>query len=759
MEKKFLFYFFFFLPLIYCIDIQKNQPLYKCNSDHLSILSKLKTNNFKPKKNIKLNKIQTNNDEIYKDIEAYFDLFNFEDELLKYSISHKRDIFINGLNNSMNALKSLLKIRLIGRDYYISDDFIMNTLELNNWDKEKVGDEAERKNITLESLGIDLYIFVQLLSNQELGYNTLAAATPIAFDSDTGQPSMGIIYLNRDINIDKSNSLYYFESIVVHELIHILGFAKIIFNNYFSNYFYNKTDSDELNRPYVRSPKVLETAKRYFNCNDIEGVPLEEFADTGTFGSHWEERFLLGELMGGAIYREEQVISEFTLSLLEDLGFYKANYYTGGLMQFGKNKGCEFLYSKCVNKDGTINSKFKNEFFEKSVTEQKFDPACSSGRQSRAYHYFSPYLTPIPEEYQYYNSSKIGGRKYTNYCPVSIEGIYESLYYYYAGHCSEIGNGDYGFHLSIINPNTNIKYNKSGDISQYTEEILSENSFCVLSSLINKEYESYLFLSNIARATCYKMFCSDRSLTIQINKDFIVCPREGGKVKAIGYDGYLLCPDYYLICSGTILCNNMFDCIKKKSSLKEIIYDYESKTTQDLKEAEKDKYSESSYELSSNGKCPQYCTQCKETNKSINKCLNCKVGYIVDEIENICIINQEEEKEEEETEEENNKEEIEEEETEEENDKEEIEEEEEYNNVKRDGKNNDNKKKYIYIIIFSLIALAIMIVVVIVLVINLKQSKNLKNEVDKISFEKDDNYSYKEGNNDDDSNKHENLLY
>ena len=52
-----------------------------------------------------------------------------------------------------------------------------------------------------------------------------------------------------------------------------------------------------------------------------------------------------------------------------------------------------------------------------------------------------------------------------------------------------------------------------------------------------------------------------------------------------------------------------------------------------------------------------------------------------------------------------------------------------------------------------------MIVVVIVLVINLKQSKNIKNEVDKISFEKDDNYSYKEGNNDNDSNKHENLLY
>ena len=33
-------------------------------------------------------------------------------------------------------------------------------------------------------------------------------------------------------------------------------------------------------------------------------------------------------------------ISEITLALLEDSGWYKANYYTGGLMRFGKNKGC-----------------------------------------------------------------------------------------------------------------------------------------------------------------------------------------------------------------------------------------------------------------------------------------------------------------------------------------------------------------------------------------------------------------------------------
>jgi hypothetical protein len=52
---------------------------------------------------------------------------------------------------------------------------------------------------------------------------------------------------------------------------------------------------------------------------------------------------LLGKYMNGVIYSEELVISEFTLALLEDTGYYKANYYTGGLMRFGKGKGCDFL--------------------------------------------------------------------------------------------------------------------------------------------------------------------------------------------------------------------------------------------------------------------------------------------------------------------------------------------------------------------------------------------------------------------------------
>ena len=53
---------------------------------------------------------------------------------------------------------------------------------------------------------------------------------------------------------------------------------------------------------------------------------MEEFGGEGTVGSHWEAKILLGDYMNGYTYTFEQVISEFTLALLEDYGFYKANY-------------------------------------------------------------------------------------------------------------------------------------------------------------------------------------------------------------------------------------------------------------------------------------------------------------------------------------------------------------------------------------------------------------------------------------------------
>jgi hypothetical protein len=122
------------------------------------------------------------------------------------------------------------------------------------------------------------------------------------------------------------------------------------------------------------------------------------------------------------------------------------------------------------------------------------------------------------------------------------------------------------------------------------------------------------------------MFCSSRSLTIKIHENYILCPRAGGKINVDGYGGYLLCPDYNLICSGTKICNDMFDCVKKKSTTKSdsYKYDYKSKTSQSLDRAEAEISDDvNNYELSKDGLCPQYCKLCTES----QGCQKCKDEY------------------------------------------------------------------------------------------------------------------------------------
>ena len=194
-------------------------------------------------------------------------------------------------------------------------------------------------------------------------------------------------------------------------------------------------------------------------------------------------------------YLEEQVISEFTLSFLEDTGFYKANYYTGGLMRFGRNKGCEFLTEKCIG-NNTINPNFENEFFDSIYSDFFIDSSCSSGRQSRAYFAIWVYNSYIPEYYRYYNNETYGGLDAADYCPVSRIHNKDQENNYFAGKCSGVGLSDYGSRIIYSDNN----YYRSGEIEEITGETYSSHSFCYLSSLTKKNEEKYNIFSNVVRA-------------------------------------------------------------------------------------------------------------------------------------------------------------------------------------------------------------------------------------------------------------------
>jgi len=429
----------------------------------------------------------------------------------------------------------------------------------------------------------------------------------------------------------------------MHEFFHFLGFEKSILNEkrILDTTTIKRVGSIGKQKLVAKGRTMLQKARDYFNCQSLVGLEFEEDEQF----LHWDSRLLLGDIMVSNIYYPDQVISEFTLALLEDIGWYKVNYYTGGLMRFGKHKGCDFINKDCVklNNKNRISPSFPNEFCFQEGTEVY--GTCSAGRQSRGYCLQKTIYTNVESDMRRTFSSSVEwttnyGPKRTEYCPITAEMLleqeitdYSTNLRYYIGNC-KIGNSNYG---DEMDPDP-IDY---GAISGDFGEILGENSLCGLSSIFTKTKMSN-YDGNL-RPTCYNMICKEKSLTVQLgNNEYFVCPREGGLIK-IGknrvsetqytdYYGYFYCPDYNLVCTGTEFCNDMFDCIDKKSEYKTPNYDYDlnndeiiSQVTSSIKtntELAQEQTIEG-YELSEDGVCPINCRHCNPN----KRCVQCRNNY------------------------------------------------------------------------------------------------------------------------------------
>ena len=127
--------------------------------------------------------------------------------------------------------------------------------------------------------------------------------------------------------------------VIIHELLHLVGISSTYFNrlgHVKSAYRRNKQVQQ------IQTPKLLEFARNYFNCQSLTGVELEDQGGTGSTGSHWEMRVAMQDMMVfTAIY--DGGFSGFTAYYLEDTGFYKINPKMLHEIQYGKNGGCSFV--------------------------------------------------------------------------------------------------------------------------------------------------------------------------------------------------------------------------------------------------------------------------------------------------------------------------------------------------------------------------------------------------------------------------------
>ena len=390
----------------------------------------------------------------------------------------------------------------------------------------------------------DVIIFPQF--DSDLGSNVLAAAAPCIV-TNSNRPYGGVLYINTNLNFNKGNTNQYLKNILLHEITHILVFHPYFFTEL-------KLNQTEGSNSYIISPKAVAKAREHFDCSSITRIPLENQGGTGSVGSHWESRYMLGDYMISTDY-PDQAISDITLGLFEDSGFYKVNYYSGGLFKFGKGKGCGFMdeSKKCIEN-------------EKATFEEFCDTAnaamCSSSRTLKSSCYLTTYTSSIPTAYQYFSDPRKGGFPAADYCPVPYQAHSSSTYF--SNHCS-IGSSS----LS----------------SEYNEKI-GFDSFCFMSSILPSSSTA----STSQIPICYEVRCDadNNQFTVTIGSSEIACPTDGGTVSApSGFTGSIVCPKYSDIClSDGSVCNEMFSCFTNLATHDNYNYqvtygDYEGEALED----------------------------------------------------------------------------------------------------------------------------------------------------------------------------------
>lgn len=404
---------------------------------------------------------------------------------------------------------------------------------------------------TQVATGIDSDIVIfPFFDSTLINTSTEAYATACIISSVDNRPVAGLIGISPKFSINKANWESYYTNLALHELSHVIVFNPNLFeffrdpngNPYNSQDVIKSSFVNGIKRNLLAYPKVLEKAKKHFNCSEILGVELENQGGQGTAASHWESRIMLGDYMIGLSF-DDTAISEITLALFEDSGWYSVNYYTGGLFKFGKNKGCDFLNKKCIENNVPLTT---DEF---CVTP--YQSLCVSNRLNRGICYITDTSNPDNSSYQYFTKPSTGGLFMSDFCPVIA--VPTNNTYFYPWSCA------YG-------------------ISNYPvefDENISESSACFMSNVLRNSADSRYF-SNFYRATCYQYQCDFDNLILKITvgAQTINCPKQGGLIQIPTYNGNVVCPDFYKICTSKPQCKDMISCAINKVLPIDAIYNY-----------------------------------------------------------------------------------------------------------------------------------------------------------------------------------------
>jgi hypothetical protein len=168
----------------------------------------------------------------------------------------------------------------------------------------------------------------------------------------TGMTYININYLNpeKDMSPEEKKLL---KLTLLHEYIHILGFTPFLYNMFIDNVgnpykiysLISFMGTEET--PFLTSARLTNYTREYYNCSSVPGMMLEKNGVNGTSYSHWSRTMIQNELMTGSSAYNYRILTNFTLKLLDDTGWYKIDYSYAEKIIWGRNKGCQFFKSSC----------------------------------------------------------------------------------------------------------------------------------------------------------------------------------------------------------------------------------------------------------------------------------------------------------------------------------------------------------------------------------------------------------------------------
>ncbi|XP_066247527.1 leishmanolysin-like peptidase [Euwallacea similis] len=384
------------------------------------------------------------------------------------------------------------------------------------------GQKCQESENSLQGKGIpdfDFVFYVSAMQTERCNKSlTVAYASHCQQESGLDRPIAGHANLCPNSISTSRQDLEILLSTVKHEILHALGFSVSLYAFYRSRDGTPLTErSPETGKPplneslqtyqwsnkvintftrhwlvkdgYIKrdvqmmiTPTVLQEAKDYFNCSELEGAELEDQGEEGTVLTHWEKRVFENEAMTGT-HTQNPIISRITLALMEDTGWYIANYSMAGEMSWGRNLGCDFVMKSCKEWINTKSSKgFSIHPFCNKVKRDPLQTECTDDRTSVALCNLVEYESELPKIYQNFdtldhvNPGKEGwyggSVSLADYCPYIQEFTWKSQNVIVRGsHCHYIENNpkqDKNFALE--------EYGKNSKCFEHTDRMWEEKS-------------------------------------------------------------------------------------------------------------------------------------------------------------------------------------------------------------------------------------------------------------------------------------------